>query len=85
MWLTFSFNQMSYSNTESVRVALNRHQKFHKAKELALKLASLVSEGGMAVFEERFSLLQLLKSKWLNGEHPALSTCSIHIIIVVCF
>ena len=54
MCLIFSFNQMSYSNTESVRVALSQHQKFHKAKELALELASLVSEGGMAVFEERF-------------------------------
>ena len=85
MWLIFSFNQMSYSNTESVRVALSQHQNFHKAKELALELVSLVSEGGMAVFEERFSLLQLLKSKWLNGEHPALSSCGIHIIIVVCF
>ena len=76
---------MSYSNIESVRVALSQHQKFHKVKELALELASLVSEEGMAVFEEHFSLLQLLKSKWLNGENPALSTCGMHIIIVVCF
>ena len=64
---------MSYSNAESVKAALCQHQKFHRAKALALELASLTSEGGMTLFEERYSLLKVLKSKWLNGEHPALS------------
>ena len=72
---------MSYCNTESVRSALSQHEKFHRAKQLALDLASLVFEGGMNVFEECISLLQLLKSKWSKGEHATLSSnCGKYII-----
>lgn len=39
-----------------------------------MELASLVSEGGIDVYEER--LLKLLKSKWLKGEHATLTSDS---------
>ena len=73
---------MSYSTTESVKVALSQHQKFHKARELALELATLVSEGGMQVYEERLSLLQIIKSKWLNSEHLTLTSGNFIITII---
>ena len=47
---------------------LTQHRKFHKAKELALQLASLVSEEGMSHYEERYGLLTVLKDKWSKGE-----------------
>ena len=54
-------------------MVLSQHRKFHQAKELALQLASLVSEGGMNCYEERYGLLKIIKDKWSKGESVTLS------------
>ena len=48
--------------------------KFHKAREVAMELATLTSEVGMDEYHDHLALLRLLKDKWANGENVTL-TC----------
>lgn len=47
---------------------LSQHQKYHKAHQVALQLATVASEVGAEEFEARLQQLKLLRDKWSNGE-----------------
>lgn len=59
--------EISTVTVESTKTALSQHQKFRKAQSLAAELSSLISEVGMAEFEQRMSALRQLRDTWSNG------------------
>ena len=77
--------QVTSLGKEHVHVVLSQHQKFHKAQEVAVQLATLTSEVGMEEYHDRLLLLKLLKDKLANGENVSLSSSNIsmsmHLIV----
>lgn len=57
---------------DRVQAVMNQHQKYHKAKDVTLQLASLASEGGMDQFKARLALLRILRDRWTKGEEVML-------------
>lgn len=66
--------QVERFGKEYAQTVLDQHQKFHKAREVAMELATLTSEVGMDEYHDHLALLRLLKDKWANGENVTL-TC----------
>ena len=62
---------------EHAQAVLSQHQKFHKAQEVTVQLATLTSEVGMEEYRDRLMLLKQLKDKWANGEDVSLTSSSI--------
>lgn len=57
---------------------LSQSQKFNKGLKLAQDIASLVSEGGMKTFLERYEVLQSIVSSWQQGQEVVVNARSEH-------
>ena len=55
------------STQEKKSKTLSQSQKFKKSLQKAQVLASLVSEGGMKTFRERYEVLESLINSWQHG------------------
>ena len=68
------------------KAILTQHQKFHKAQVVTQQLATLCSEVGMDEFQERLTLISVLKDEWAKGEKvslsvkPAIATCKLRML-----
>lgn len=64
----YTFMQLVRINQDHAKVVLSQHQKYHKAQQLALEMATVVSEVGMNEFKSRLTQMKLLIDKWKSGE-----------------
>ena len=73
----FIMKQVTSLGKEHAQAVLSQYQKFHKAQEVAIQLATLTSEVGIEEYCDHLTLLKLLKDKWVNVENVSLSSSSI--------
>ena len=64
--------------------SLSQHQKFHKAQEVAVQLATLTSEVGKEEYPDCLTLLKLLNDKLANEQNVSLYSSSIGKSLIPC-